>query len=84
MSHGSVSAGAPGHRPAARAGRLPGLHCRPRGRLDWATLLKRVFALEVLTCQACGGERRVVAEIKEGPIATKILAHLGLPTARSS
>jgi hypothetical protein len=59
---------------------LPGLHCRPRRRLDWATLLKRVFALEVLVCTACGGERRIIAEIKEGPIARRILAHLGLPT----
>ncbi len=48
---------------------------------DWATLLKRVFAIEVLTCRAYGGERRVIAEIKEGPIARQILAHLGLPTA---
>ena len=51
-----------------------------RSRLDWATLLKRVFALEVLLCASCGGERRIIAEIREGPVARKILAHLGMPT----
>jgi len=50
-----------------------------RSRLDWATLLRRVFAWEVLLC-ACGGQRRVLAAIREGPVARKLLAHLGLPT----
>ncbi len=61
---------------------LPGSHegCHRR-HLDWATLLKRVFALEVLVCASCGGQRRVIAEIGEGPVATAILEHLGLPSA---
>ncbi len=51
-----------------------------RNRHDWATMLRRVFALEVLLCAACGGQRRVISEIREGPVAKKILEHLGLPT----
>ena len=28
--------------------------------LSWATLMKRVFALDVLLCPRCGGRRRIV------------------------
>jgi hypothetical protein len=47
-------------------------------RIAWADLLRRVYLLEVLAC-ACGGTRRVVSSIEEGPAAWKILKHLGLP-----
>ena len=46
--------------------------------IDWANLLRRVFLFEVLAC-ACGGTRRVIAAIESGPVARKILTHLGLP-----
>jgi hypothetical protein len=46
---------------------------------NWADLLRRVLAVEVLICSFCVGQRRVIAEIEEGPIARKILAHPGLP-----
>jgi hypothetical protein len=48
--------------------------------IDWATLLRRVFALEVLVCANCGGPRCIIQVVKEGPVARKILEHLGLPT----
>ena len=48
--------------------------------LDWASLLRRVFLAEMLAC-ACGGTRRVIAQIEAGPTARKILRHLGLPDA---
>ena len=51
---------------------------RGRRRIDWQTLLKRVFAYQVFNC-ACGGTRRVIAVIERGPVATRILKHLGLP-----
>ncbi len=47
--------------------------------IDWAELLRRVFAFQVLVCSSCGGSRRVLQVVKEGPVARKILAHLGLP-----
>ena len=53
--------------------------CGSRG-IKWAELLKRVFLTDVLLCRLCGGERRIIAQIDEGPVARKILAHLGLPT----
>ena len=53
--------------------------CPRRRWLPWADLLKRVFSWTVLAC-ACGATRRVLAVIPAGPIAEKILTHLGLPT----
>jgi len=52
---------------------------RPR-RLDWATLMQRVFALDVLVCRACGGTLRILAVLPEGDATRAILEHLGLPT----
>ncbi len=53
---------------------------RKKRWLDWADLLRRVWAWQVLACP-CGATRRVVAVIPAGPVANKILRHLGLPTA---
>jgi len=56
--------------------------CRPgvpSDRVPWAWLLLRVFLVEVLRCDRCGGRRDVLAIM--GPVAVpRILAHLGLPT----
>ena len=40
--------------------------------------MKRVFAYQLFNC-VCGGTRRVIAVIERGPVATRILKHLGLP-----
>jgi hypothetical protein len=48
-------------------------------RMDWASLLKRVFALDVLRCERCGGRRKLIALITQAQVAKKILVHLGLP-----
>ncbi|EPX64583.1 hypothetical protein D187_000005 [Cystobacter fuscus DSM 2262] len=32
--------------------------------MDWAGLLRRTFAVEVLACVRCGGRRRVLAYVK--------------------
>ena len=48
-------------------------------RLDWAKLLKRVFAVDVLECARCGSAISLVAFIDDEPRARKILLdHLGL------
>ena len=57
----------------------PGL-CPRKRWIDWADLLKRVWAWEVLA-YACGATRRVLAAVPAGPIAEKSLRHLKLPTA---
>ena len=49
-------------------------------RLTWAELLRRVFALDVLTCPHCGGPRRLIALLTDPIVVRRILAHLGHPT----
>ena len=60
--------------------RLPKRPSHKQGsyRLDWAALLKRVFEVDVLECGKCGGRNKVIAVIKDGIVAKKILEHLGL------
>jgi hypothetical protein len=43
--------------------------------------MRRVFAIDVLACAGCGGRLRFLATIEDPPVVTKILVHLGLPTA---
>ena len=52
---------------------------RPR-RYSWAALLKRVFAVDVLRCDRCGGRLRILAAIHPPVPTAAILGHLGLPT----
>ncbi|MCP4202270.1 MAG: hypothetical protein GY769_10070 [bacterium] len=49
-------------------------------RLDWATLLMRVFAMDVLECPKCDGRMRVLAFITEPDVIERNLTHLDLPT----
>ena len=47
-------------------------------RIDWATLLRRIYTDDdVLSCP-CGGRRYVIAEINEREAIVAILKHLGL------
>ncbi len=48
------------------------------GRLSWADLMRRVFAIDVLECPACGGRMRVIAAIEEPRVIRAILGSLGL------
>ena len=67
--------------PPAPPGVCSGKKGRPLRRIDWAALLKRVFAVEILVCALCGGRMRVLSVIEEGPVARKILDYLCLPSA---
>ena len=64
----------------ASATTAPHRPSRSRSRLDWASLLRRVFALDVLHCERCGGRRHLLSVITEAKTTQKILAHLGLQT----
>jgi hypothetical protein len=44
---------------------LGGLLYAASPRVDWATLLRRSFDVDVLRCSACGGRMRVLAEVIE-------------------
>jgi hypothetical protein len=52
-------------------------------RLDWATLLKRTFQIDVFVCPRCHGPTRVIAAITEPAVIRKILGHLREPPARA-
>ncbi len=41
--------------------------------------MRRVFAIDVLVCPACGGRMRVIAAIEEPRVIRAILDWLGLP-----
>ena len=53
--------------------------CQPRNH-PWATLMERVFEVDVLSCPRCGGRMRILAAIDSPDAIHKILTCLGLPT----
>jgi hypothetical protein len=55
----------------------PASTVRPR-HLDWAGLLWRSFATDVLTCTTCGDRRKVLALVQDPHSIQAILRHLGL------
>jgi hypothetical protein len=67
---------------AAQTDRLGDPPPRPERKrtLDWADLLRRAFAIDVLTCGHCGGPRQLIAFITEPKVVAQILDHLGLPS----
>jgi hypothetical protein len=51
---------------------------QPYARIDWASLLRRVYLEDVLACP-CGGRRRILSDVTEPVAIVAILEHLGLP-----
>lgn len=47
-------------------------------RLDWASLLRRVFGDDVTRCPGCGDHLRILAVLTDPDDTTAILEHLGL------
>jgi hypothetical protein len=58
---------------------LPAIAKAPT-RIPWAELLERVFRIDVLRCERCGGRMTVLAFLIERASVKKVLEHLGLPT----
>jgi hypothetical protein len=54
-----------------------GLHER---RYAWAELLKRVYAVDALKCDRCGGKMRILCAIHPPDAIEKILDCLGIPS----
>ena len=48
-------------------------------RVPWAELLVRVFQVDVLKCENCGGRMTILAFLTERAVVKKILEHLVLP-----
>ena len=44
--------------------------------LTWAQRLKRVFGIEIETCEQCGGKVKVIASIEDPAVIGRILGHL--------
>ena len=47
-----------------------------RASMTWAQRLKRVFNIDIETCQACGGAVRIIACIEDTIVIEMILTHL--------
>jgi hypothetical protein len=52
---------------------------RPRN-YTWAELMKRVFRLDVLQCECCGGRMKIIAAIHSAEATARILECLRLPS----
>jgi hypothetical protein len=44
--------------------------------MTWAQRLKRVFGIEIETCEQCGGAVKVIASIEDPLVIQKILSYL--------
>jgi len=53
-------------------------------RLVWASLMRRVLDIDVLTCPKCAASMVIIAFITDPSVLTKILDHLKLPSAPPS
>ncbi|MEJ2619409.1 MAG: hypothetical protein P8163_03940, partial [Candidatus Thiodiazotropha sp.] len=50
---------------------------QPRHRaMRWAQRLKRVFNIDISTCEKCGGEDKITGSIEDQAVIDKILNHL--------
>ena len=50
-------------------------------RVDWPTLMRRTFDVDVLECSKCNGRLRILAVIDDATLATQILDELAIPRA---
>jgi hypothetical protein len=49
---------------------------QPPAPMSWMQRLRRVFAIDIETCPACGGTLRVIACIEDPPLIARILGHV--------
>ena len=50
-------------------------------RVDWPTLMRRTFDVDVLACPKCTGRLRILAVVEDEPAAAQILTELGIARA---
>jgi hypothetical protein len=74
VRYGRPTPADPALEPAARARAGP----FPAPTSTWATLMRRVFDLDVLACPRCGGRLRIVATVYDPTIVRAILDYLGM------
>jgi hypothetical protein len=59
---------------------LGGLLYSVSPRVDWATLLRRSFEVDVLRCARCGDRLKVLGQITEPAVVELVLETIGLST----
>ena len=52
---------------------------RADARIVWAELLRRTFAIDVLRCARCGGQRSIVGIVRNATAARTIRDHQASP-----
>jgi hypothetical protein len=52
--------------------------------MSWMQRLRRVFNIDIETCEHCGGEVRVIASIEDPAVIWLILKHLDGKQAQST
>jgi len=80
--HASVVIGATDHEGRERLLRYVARPTVASGRMDWATLMHRVWGWDVLGCPRCGGRLRFIAVITQRAVIERILTHVGFSAAR--
>ncbi len=78
--HHALRAAVVASNSAASQEDVDGSRAGPLRRLAWAALMKRVFAVDALVCDTCGGAMRILAILPDGDASRAILQHLDLPT----
>ena len=54
---------------------------KKRNSMTWAQRLKRVFGIDIETCDQCGGVVKVIASIEDPVVIERILSHLDKTTS---
>lgn len=52
--------------------------------MTWALRLKRVFKIDIATCEPCGGAVKVIASIEDPAVIKRILEHLERRSERAT
>ena len=66
--------------PSQPIGEVKPAPCAPQRNYTWAQLMKRVFLIDVLQCENCGGQMKILAAIDQPDVIGKILQSLGVPS----
>jgi hypothetical protein len=66
--------------PVMESEPAPQTPCSRKRNYAWAELMKRVFLVDVLQCERCGGPMKILAAIHPPDATRKILQYLGLPS----
>ncbi len=53
---------------------------KKKTRISWARLLKRIFGIDIETCNLCGGKVKIISAIEDPKVIKKILDHVGMPS----